>query len=66
MQHLFEYSGTTPTANELRRQPFDADSFQPLDQGATTLLTILTDNNGLPPIATPISQKEFKKGFRKW
>lgn len=37
-----------------------------MSQGATTLLTLLSNNSGLPPISTIISQEEFGKALRKW
>jgi hypothetical protein len=65
MQHLFGYSGVTQTAEEFIKQPFNEVILPPMSQGATTLLTLLSNNNGLPPIPTTISQEEFGKALRK-
>jgi hypothetical protein len=47
-------------------KPFNKNDFSPMDAGAVTLLTILSNNNGLPEISTSFSQEEFAKGFKKW
>jgi hypothetical protein len=65
-QELFGYGGITTTAKKFGRKPFNPNDFPPLTKGATTLLSLLSNNNGLPEISTSISQKEFAKGFKKW
>jgi hypothetical protein len=63
---MFGYSGTTKKANKFRNKPFNKNEFPPLNAGATTLLTLLSNNSGLPEISTSVSQEEFSKGFKKW
>jgi hypothetical protein len=36
------------------------------EDGAMTLLTLLSNNNRLPQISKNISHHEFAKGLRKW
>jgi hypothetical protein len=66
MQQLFGYSRVTKNAQEFHNKVFDKDNFPPLSRGATTLLTLSSNNTKLPPISTSISQEEFEKAFRKW
>jgi hypothetical protein len=66
MQHLFGYSGVTQTADDFWKQSFNEDILPPMSQGATSLLKLLSNNSGLPPISTIISQEEFEKALRKW
>jgi hypothetical protein len=56
----------TKAAQEFQQNPFDEDDSPPLSRGAMTLLTLQSNNAGLPPIQTSISQDEFEKAFRKW
>jgi hypothetical protein len=64
-QQMFGYSGTTKKANQLRNKPFNKNDFSPMDAGATTILNLLSNNNGLPEISTSVSQEEFAKGVKK-
>jgi hypothetical protein len=66
MQQLFGYSGVTSTAAELRNKPFNEDDFQPIGREAKTLLSILSNNAGLPWISSEVSKEEFVKAFQKW
>jgi hypothetical protein len=62
---MFGYSGTTNTAEKCRKECYDENKFLTLTNGASTLLNLISTNNGLPPISTSISQEEFVKGFKK-
>jgi hypothetical protein len=63
---MFGYGGTTKTVTEFRSKPFNENEFPTLMTGATTLLQLISNNNGLPEISTSIRQEEFSKGFKKW
>jgi hypothetical protein len=44
----------------------DTDNYPTMTSGATTLLTLLSNNKRLPPISTKIPLADFSKGLRRW
>jgi hypothetical protein len=65
-QRAFGYSGVTTEAEQLMSTQLDKDNYPTLTSGATTLLTLLSNNKRLPPISTKIPISDFAKGLKRW